>query len=120
MSQAPQQPQEVTPDQAIAIAIDHYNANRFAETEAICRKVLAAFPNHLEATHVLGLVAHRVGRNDIAAQLLSHVAAHLPDRADVRNNLGEAFRGLGRADDAIAAYRAALAIHPQMREAYNK
>src|SRR5438105_1182725 len=29
--QQPQQPQEVTPDQAIAIAIDHYNANQIEQ-----------------------------------------------------------------------------------------
>src|ERR1051326_5167856 len=106
MSNPPQPPppRNVSPDEAVSIAIQLYNESRYVETEEVCRKVLAAVPNHLEALHVLGLVAHRVGRNDVAVQILSHVAANSPPtRADVYNNLGEAYRLLGRAQEALDA-----------------
>src|SRR5437870_2949152 len=94
MQQPPPQqpPQQVTPEQAVTIAVDHYNANRFAEAESICRQVLAVAPQQQDALHVLGLVAHRVGRNDIAVQLLTRVASQNPTRSDVLNNLGEVHR----------------------------
>src|SRR5437867_6056143 len=98
----PQQPQQVTPEQAVAIAVEHYNSNRFAEAESICRQVLAVAPQQQDALHVLGLVAHRVGRNDIAVQLLTRVAAQNPTRSDVLNNLGEVYRALGQADETVA------------------
>src|SRR5439155_8614760 len=62
---------------------------------------------------------HRVGRNDIAVQLLNQVVARSPGRTDVLNNLGEVYRAMARPDEAIAAYTAALAGDPNLREAHN-
>ena len=61
--QPPPQSRNVTPDEAVGVAIELYNQSRYAEAEQVCQKVLAVAPNHLEALHVLGLVAHRVGRD---------------------------------------------------------
>src|SRR3954453_13135704 len=113
-SQPPGQPAQpgqphVTVEQAVSIAIGHYQANNFPEAESIARQVLAVAPNHVDALHLIGLIAHRVGRNDIAVQVLTQIAQQNPQRTDVLNNLGEVYRALQMADEAVAAYSAAIA-----------
>jgi hypothetical protein len=66
--------QSLTTDQAAQLALERYLQGNWAEGEAICRKILEVDPNHFEAMHLLGLIAHRVGRNDIAVELLQRAA----------------------------------------------
>ncbi len=47
--------------EALAVAIEHHRAGRLREAETIYRQILAADPNHLDAWHLLGLIACQVG-----------------------------------------------------------
>ena len=86
-------------------AIQLHQAGRLAEAEAIYRQILAAEPRHADALHLLGVIALQVGRNDLAADWFCQAVALTPDAPDFHSNLGEAYRKIGRADEAIAAYR---------------
>jgi predicted O-linked N-acetylglucosamine transferase (SPINDLY family) len=113
------QQQSLTTDQAAALALDRYLQGNWAEGEAICRKILEVDPNHFEAMHLLGLIAHRVGRNDVAVQLLQRATQLNPTRADVVNNLGEVFRALNRPNEAVAAFQEALRRNSNLPQAHN-
>src|SRR5215212_8028118 len=56
-----------------------------------------------------GMALHRAG--DLLGAIQSYQVALeiLPDRADIRSNLGAAYAGLGRFADAIGEYKRALA-----------
>src|SRR5581483_2485845 len=40
-----------------AVAIQHHQAGRLDVAEEICREVLAAVPDHVDALHLLGVIA---------------------------------------------------------------
>jgi len=64
------------------------------------------------------VVAHQVGKNDIAVDLISKSLAINTEYAEAHNNLGRALQHLGRLDEAIASFKKALAINPSYVEAY--
>ena len=43
----------------LAVGLKLHQAGRLAEAEAWYRRVLAAQPNHADALHLLGVVAHQ-------------------------------------------------------------
>jgi hypothetical protein len=50
--------------------IRHHQAGRLSEAEACYRRVLAVQPDHADALHLLGVIAHQVKRHDIAVDLI--------------------------------------------------
>jgi protein O-GlcNAc transferase len=109
----------VTIDQAMQAARQHHQAGQLAEAETIYRQVLAQQPNHVDALHLLGMLAGEVGRLDAAAELIAQAVQLQPDFAEAQVNLGNVLQRLWRFDDAIAAYRKAIAINPNYADAYN-
>ncbi len=78
--------------------------------------VLAEAPRHLAALRALGRLHSRAGRWEELVAMFRAEADAVPDAAqaaDVVQRIGELLeRRLGRADDAIAAYREALTLAP--------
>jgi Flp pilus assembly protein TadD len=68
---------------------------------------------------LLGLVAHQVGRNDLALEYISQSVRIYPHFAESHNNLGAALAAMGRFDEAIASYREAVRLKPDYTDAYN-
>ncbi|OHC76827.1 MAG: hypothetical protein A3G18_03465 [Rhodospirillales bacterium RIFCSPLOWO2_12_FULL_58_28] len=100
-------------------AIGLHRAGRLQEAEAVYKALLEKDPSNAEALHYLGLIAHQIGRNDLAAELIGKSLA-IDDRQAVHHyNFGEVLRALGRVDQAVAAYRRVLEINPQSAEAHN-
>jgi tetratricopeptide (TPR) repeat protein/SAM-dependent methyltransferase len=103
----------------LAMAQRHHLAGQLAEAEQRYRKILAIDRNHIDSLHLLGLIAHQVGRNDMAVGLIRKAIA-LDDRIPTfHNNIGLAFDALGRADDAVVHYRRAITLRPDYVEAHN-
>ena len=105
--------------QALEAGLAHHHAGRVQRAEAHYRQVLALEPSHPDALHLLGVIAHQVGRNDVAADLMGRAIAANPNVASFHNNLGEALRALGRADQAVACYQRCLQLDPKFAGAYN-
>ncbi len=68
-----------------------------------------AQPSDVDALLSRAVVLHQTGDLAGAAALYVQVLRVTPDAALVRSNLGAAYAGLGRYDEAIAEYRRALA-----------
>ena len=62
----------------------------------------------------LGVIAHQVGRNDVAVDFIRRAIAVDPGMPTPHTNLGLAARcmELGQFDQAIAAHRHAIALRP--------
>ena len=56
--------------EALAIAIQHHQAGRLQAAEQIYRQILAVEPNHADAWHLLGVIAHQVGKHQIAVEYI--------------------------------------------------
>lgn len=105
-------------EQALQAAVDHHQAGRLQEAESGYRSVLQLEPNHSEALHMFGLLAHQTGNFDIATQLIEKAIAMESSRPDYHNNLGGAYVALGRAHDAAQAFGAAVALDPSLAAAH--
>src|SRR5437588_388789 len=103
--------------EALRIANQRHCEGQLAQAEAIYRQILAQAPDHPAALHGLGVLAHQLGRNDAAADLISRAVALIPANPLWQAHLAEVYRQLGRMDDAIAAYRRAVALRPDFVDA---
>ena len=84
----PEQQQTLTIQQAIDLAVQHHNAGRLPQAESIYQQILQTDPNQPVALHLLGVIAHQTGKNDIAVDLITKALAIKPDLAEARSNLG--------------------------------
>ncbi|HYD30118.1 MAG TPA: methyltransferase domain-containing protein [Azospirillaceae bacterium] len=98
--------------EALTIAFDSHRAGDLDRAEAIYRQILDVAPDHVDALHLLGLVARRTGRHGMAAELIRRAVALDPSFAEAQYNLGNALMALGRHVEAVAPYRDALAVNP--------
>ncbi|HTV48546.1 MAG TPA: tetratricopeptide repeat protein [Phycisphaerae bacterium] len=109
----------MTTQQALDLALQHHHAGRLPQAEAIYREILARDPKHSDAWHLLGVVAHMVGRNQEAVELIGRAVKLNPTTAIYYNSAGVALMALGRVDDAIMAYQSALRYKQNYPEAHN-
>jgi len=100
-------------------ALEHHQAGRLPEAEALYRQILADVPEHPDALHMLGLLAHQVGRNNAAVELINLAIRLAPNHAPCYSNLGNALQDLGRLDDAVTSFRRALDLDPALVEAHS-
>lgn len=106
-------PLQIALDSAIA---DH-TAGRLAQAEAAYRSILSRDPNHADALHLLGFLAHQVNRSDIAVSLINRAIAISPTNAIYHFNLGKVFHDLSQLQQASACYSRALTIDPEFFDA---
>jgi predicted TPR repeat methyltransferase len=110
---------EVTLDEAMTIAITFQKRGQLAEAEQVYRKVFDVLPDHVDALHYAGVLAHQQGRSGEGVALIERSLAIDPHQPDCYNNLGIILRALGRFDEAAAAYRQAIALNPDHANAHS-
>jgi protein O-GlcNAc transferase len=99
--------------------IQHLQAGRLREAEAVFREILAQEPNHVDALHVLGVIEGQAGRFDSAIELIRRSIELRPENAEALSNLGVALSDRGLLDEAIAAFRQAIRLKPALFDAHN-
>nr|MBI3614206.1 tetratricopeptide repeat protein [Nitrospirota bacterium] len=100
------------------LALRHHQAGRLQEAEAGYRHILQSQPHHSDALHLLGVIAHQQGRDDVAIEHISKAIALNPAVAEYHNNLGNALQTVGKPDEALPHFRQALALKPEYAEAH--
>ena len=118
--QPPQKPME---DPAMARlwrqAVSLYQAARWREALAACRKLLAAAPTQPAVLGLAGLLALQLDDAAGAVAFLTVAVQIKPDAADLHYNLGNALHRLGRTEEAVATYRRAAAYRPDLLPIHN-
>ena len=109
----------MTLDELFAASVEHHQAGRLAEAEAGYRQILTAEPRHADSLHLLGVVAHQVGRSDAAVELIGDAIRLQPGIAAFHLNRGEALRVLGRAEEAVIEARHVLSLVPDYVDAHH-
>jgi tetratricopeptide (TPR) repeat protein len=81
--------------QALSLAQAHWNAGQADLAEMYCQRVLAQWPGHADALHLLGLMAHAYGNLDVAIQHLRQACQAPRAPAVYSANLAEMCRQRG-------------------------
>jgi tetratricopeptide (TPR) repeat protein len=82
-------------------------------------KVLSREPEHADALHLLGVVAHQQGRHAQAIGVIRQAPALKPGVAMYHANLAEAYRTLAEYELAAASAKTALRLRPDFAEPAN-
>lgn len=98
--------------------IEHHQAGRFEQAQFHYEQALQAAPNHPDALHMLGLVAHQTGKHGLAVELIGKAIAGKRSDPSYFVNLASALGALGRSPEALANCRTALAINPNFFDAH--
>ena len=111
--------QRLTIQQTLDLALREHTAGRLSKAEGMYRQILKAEPDNPVALHLLGVIAHQSGANDVARDLIAKAIALKPDYAEAHNNLGNVLLELGRLEDSVACCREAIKLNPDYAEAHN-
>jgi predicted TPR repeat methyltransferase len=106
-------------DEAVSVALALQQAEQWAAAADIYRNVLEVAPEHADALHFSGILAHQQARGEQAVALIERSLALEPDRADWHSNLGIVLQDRLELDQAIVAYRHAIALDPDHANAHN-
>src|SRR5262249_48154070 len=74
----------------------HHQAGRLERAAGLYRKALAKDPDHVEALHLLGVIAYQNGKFETAIALIERALPALDDLPEAHLNLGNAQREVGR------------------------
>ena len=103
---------------AFGAALDHFEAGRLDDAEAICRAMLEKDAAQPDALFLLGLIAQRRGNIDEAVERFRAALKRNRRNPLFHNALGVAQSARGRGSEAIAAFREALALAPRYTDAH--
>ncbi len=109
----------LTLDEAIEIAVVLQQNEQWAAAAEIYRNILEVAPDHADALHFSGVLAHQRERSDQAVALIERSLELEPERADWHSNLGIVLQDRLELDGAIAQYRRAIALDPKHANAHN-
>src|SRR5262245_3119361 len=102
-----------TRSQVFQTALQHHQAGRFDQAEAIYRQLLAQAPDAAAAMQMLGVLCVQTSRGNEGIELIRQAIALKPTIAEWHFNLGNALLAAQRDDEEIAAYGRALELKPQ-------
>ena len=107
----------VPADASLDDAIRLHSAGATWEAEQLYRGILRQWPEHVAATHLLGVVRHQRGDHAAALQLIGKAIALDPLKSAHFNNYGAALQALGRHVEALACFHRALQLQPEYVDA---
>ena len=88
--------------------LELHRSGRLQEAESCYNSIIEQQPEHADAWHLLGVIAHQVGKNDMAVDLIQKAIKFNPDSPDFYVTCAEAYRALRQYELAISCLQDAL------------
>ena len=95
-----------------AQALAFHRAGTLAEAETQYRRVLEAYPESFDCTHLLGVISYQRGNYAAAIEQIDAALKINAGIADAHFNRGNVLKKLRRLDEALASYDQAAALKP--------
>ena len=99
-------------------ALNLYQNGQFLEAEAISLDILTLQPQHVDAIHLLGMLAFQVKNYPKAIDLINQSTAIFPDNPQFYSNLGAVFHEMKLNLVAVENYDKAIMLNPNFVDAY--
>src|ERR1700678_6494 len=93
-----------------ASAVTCMQAGQFAEAERLCGIILSTEPDHVASIHLLGFIAYKSGRPEVAIDLIRRAIALDDKNPDCHFNIGLALLAAGRLPEAVSHFARATAL----------
>ena len=100
----------LTPEQALAMAIERHKLDRLDDAQAIYTVLLESWPDHPDVLNHMGVLQHQRGEHAAALGLLQRAVEVAPASAGIWNNLGNVLKHLRQTDEAERAFRRSLEL----------
>jgi tetratricopeptide (TPR) repeat protein/ADP-heptose:LPS heptosyltransferase len=101
--------------QAVALHRD----GRLAQAQTLYQEILNLEPRHVDALHLLGVIAAQTKNPQKAVELIGKAIEIDPTNAAAYSNRGAALKEIKQFDAALASYNQAIAIKSDYAEAYS-
>jgi tetratricopeptide (TPR) repeat protein len=103
----------------LALALRCFGERRFADAEALYRRVLADFPEHSDALNMLGVVMAEAGNPLQAIKFIDSAIRANPGNAAYHTNRGEVLRRWGLIEEGLESCLHAARLDPASAEVRN-
>lgn len=95
-----------------------YKQSRYEEAAAVLDEVILRDPANPGNRNLMAATLGRIGDYDEALRLYAELVETFPDHARLQMSYGHMLKTVGRQEDGVAAYRAALAVQPDLGEVW--
>lgn len=102
----------------MAQAIRLHQEGQLRDAGLIYQRVLELAPDHCDALHLFGLIAHQIGQPDTAVSFIRRAILSNPTIPLFYFNLGLILNHTGKLEDAQIAYETACTLNPEYLEAH--
>ncbi|MEO8037158.1 MAG: tetratricopeptide repeat protein [Betaproteobacteria bacterium] len=103
---------EVSVARLIETGFEHHRAGNSSLARAAYAEILAAHPHHADANYLTGLICAAEGDHAVALSHIERAMSADGTQAAYPLSAASSLRALGRHDEAIERYRAALRLDP--------
>ncbi len=108
-------------DSSLEQAIAFHQQGALQQASDIYSQILQDDPDHADANHLMGLLAHQSGNHELAAQLLLKAIHSSPTIHPLYfDNLATICISMGKLEDAANCYQEIIRSQPDQADAYRK
>jgi Flp pilus assembly protein TadD/SAM-dependent methyltransferase len=101
-----------------AQAFRHFQAGQLQEAMDVYQQVLVADPKHSDSLYHLGLIAHKLGRDEIAVDMIARAIALNEMNPVLHHDIGVVMIALGRPAEAVYHSQRAATLKPNYANAH--
>jgi tetratricopeptide (TPR) repeat protein len=104
--------QQPTVEELYSQAMVHFNAGRYTEAGKFCNAIVQDVPNHIDSINLIGVVAQKLNRHDLAASFFQRAIKIDDNRGFLCCNLGLSLYLLGRIEEAVVILQTGFEKEP--------